>query len=259
MPTITDYLKYANLQMAAEALLVDSLGNPYTDVDNVKRALIAGNGHSSRFTQELATQFTDQWQVVDQSANTLTGFSGTLFRAIKTDVAAGITAGDLVISFRSTEFIDDAVRDNLATNSMEIKNTGFAWGQLADMEAWYKSLVDGGKITGPLSATGYSLGGHLATAFNMLHGSAVIDQVVTFNGAGVGKVTQGSLQQSLANFNALRGSSAQIQARLSDPALRTLYGTLSASPLTTTAAVDAAKAKVNNQSNNQRGQRHLTF
>jgi hypothetical protein len=36
MPTIADYLKYANLQVAAEAFLVDSLGNPYTDVDNIK-------------------------------------------------------------------------------------------------------------------------------------------------------------------------------------------------------------------------------
>ena len=44
------------------------------------------------------------------------------------------------MSFRSTEFIDDAARDNQATNTFEIKDTGFAWGQIADMEAWYAEL-----------------------------------------------------------------------------------------------------------------------
>jgi hypothetical protein len=37
------------------------------------------------------------------------------------------------MSFRSTEFIDDAARDNQATNAMEIKEAGFAFGQIRDM------------------------------------------------------------------------------------------------------------------------------
>jgi hypothetical protein len=49
MPTITDYLKYADLQMAAEAFLVNDNG---TLKDNIQGALLAGNGHSSRFTQQ---------------------------------------------------------------------------------------------------------------------------------------------------------------------------------------------------------------
>lgn len=32
MPTIADYLKYANLQMAAEAFLVDADGIPLTEL-----------------------------------------------------------------------------------------------------------------------------------------------------------------------------------------------------------------------------------
>ena len=77
--------------------------------------------------------------MVDQRANTTTGFSGTLFRARNTVEALGIRKDELVISMRSTEFIDDAVRDD-ATNH-GILNTGWAWGALSDMEDWYQSLL----------------------------------------------------------------------------------------------------------------------
>jgi hypothetical protein len=101
--------------------------------------------------------------VLDQRANTPTGFSGTLFKSNKT--------GELVMSFRSTEFIDDAARDNQATNALEIKETGWALGQIRDMQAWYadlrKSSLDPTKTTTgtinqgqPFKVTGYSLGGH---------------------------------------------------------------------------------------------------
>jgi hypothetical protein len=83
-PTITDYLKYANLQMAAEAFLK----NPLTGVesysgDALEKALIAGNQHASRFTETQAKEFADPtkgWTVVNQIANTGSGFSGTLFK-----------------------------------------------------------------------------------------------------------------------------------------------------------------------------------
>ncbi len=219
MPTITELLKFANLQIAAEAFLVDQSGTLITDSAALKKALTDGNRHASRFTTQLADEFLDPdkgWAIVAQRPNTLTGFSGTLFKSKET--------GELVISFRSTEFIDDAVRDNLATNELEIKNTGFAWGQIADMEKWYGDLL---QMTDPetgqpvlagkkVSVTGYSLGGHLATVFNLLHGSAVVDQVVTFNGAGVGLVKQGTLAQAVTEFAALRGDSARIAAALND-------------------------------------------
>jgi hypothetical protein len=54
--------------------------------------------------------------ILDQRANTRIGFSGTLFRNRDTN--------ETVLSFRSTEFIDDAARDNKATNVLEIKETG---------------------------------------------------------------------------------------------------------------------------------------
>ena len=190
-----EYLEYANLQMAAEAFIRnETTGELATTADAIVVALIAGNKRSLKFTRPQAESFADRvkgWTVLDQKANTNTGFSGTLFKNNQT--------GELVLSFRSTEFIDDHARDNKATNDLEIDGTGFALGQIADMEAWYGQLRDAGELPAGahFSVTGYSLGGHLATAFNLLRreeGSiGNVDQVVTFNGAGVGKIGNGSL------------------------------------------------------------------
>ncbi len=108
------------------------------------------------------------------------------------DPARGLSNGQLVLSFRSTEFIDGGARDNQATNTLEISNGGYAIGQIADMEAWFAQLnANPAALQGKnFSITGYSLGGHLATAFRQLHGheSQRITGVYTFNGAGVGRV-----------------------------------------------------------------------
>jgi Ca2+-binding RTX toxin-like protein len=216
MPTITDYLKYANLQMAAEALYDSDAtiatsplvpGKFYSgDIDRV--VLETGNRHSSKFTATEAKKFTDQWTVVEHISNTTTGFSGTLFQAVKDDPTQGVVRGQYTLSFRSTEFLDDAARDNQATNVLEISKKGWAFGQISDMEAWYQSIQS--KIDGPLSVTGYSLGGHLATAFNLLHPGAA-SEVITFNGAGVGKIgdgslatTQGQLPDMIRTFQSMR-------------------------------------------------------
>ena len=131
--TIAEISKFAGLQIAAEAFLEGASSQA-----ELFDKLTEGNGHSSRFTPLAAKKFILDWEVVEHLANTSTGFSGTLFRSLQT--------GELVMSLRSTEFVDDAVRDNMATNTMEIKNTGFAWGQLADMEKWYSTLRASGKI-----------------------------------------------------------------------------------------------------------------
>ncbi len=208
MPTIAEYLKFANLQMAAEALfqfdatrgtvLTPGQTANYSAANVIEDYLKTGNLHASKFIGTEATKFAAQWTVVEHISNTTTGFSGTLLKAIKDDPANGITKDELVLSFRSTEFIDDAARDNEATNKLEIADKGWAFGQLADMEKWYGELK--ARITGPLSVTGYSLGGHLATAFNLIHGQErlangqpLVKQVINFNGAGVGKIGDGSL------------------------------------------------------------------
>ncbi|MBU2409198.1 MAG: hypothetical protein KKC79_11210, partial [Gammaproteobacteria bacterium] len=171
-----------------------------------------------------ARQFlAESWTVLEHKSNTSTGFSGTLFRNTET--------GEFVLSFRSTEFADDAARDNQATNVMEIKTEGWAFGQIADMEQWFASLKESGKLdpSVPISVTGYSLGGHLATAFNLLHqndrttlGVPLIAGTYTFNAAGVGIVLGGkTLAQVVADFaahrvlgaNADRFTDADVQQR----------------------------------------------
>jgi len=138
---ISACLKYANLHMAAEAFLI----NPKTGTNDFSgqaliEALQAGNNHASRFTGIAAKQFESEWEVVAHQPNTSTGFSGTLFRCIVTDPARGLTTGDLVMSFRSTEFIDDALRDSVGTNESIGSTGGWAFGQIADMEKWYAEL-----------------------------------------------------------------------------------------------------------------------
>lgn len=225
-PTIAEYLKYANLQMAAEAPLVNPDGTVRADIPG---ALQEGNYHAFRFTEVQAKAFADPakgWTVLDQRVDTATGFSGTLFKNNETR--------EVVVSFRSTEFIDDAARDNEATNKLEIGDFGFALGQLSDMEAWYAELSrDGGPLSGKaFSVTGYSLGGHLATAFNLMHPGAA-SQVVTFNGAGIGKIGDGSLEDTyaklprmVARFQELRDqatATGDLEGKFTTPEALTAY------------------------------------
>ena len=229
-PSINEILKYSELQMAAEAFLISD-GGPTTDPIDLIRALVNGNDHASRFTEIEAQRFTEYWRVVDQQENTGTGFSGTLFECIQDDPLSGAKMGEQVISFRSTEFIDDAARDNKATNALEIADHGLALGQIMDMEDWYAQLILSGKVTDPtrLSATGYSLGGHLATVFNLLRreSGTTLEQVVTFNGAGVGTWTTESLGEVIQLFRSLQtigaGESAAAHIGITDASLATLY------------------------------------
>lgn len=165
MPTIAEYLKYANLQMAAEAFLkAKDTGAENYSGDRLTGALVVGNKHASVFTPTQAGDFSTHWKVLDQCPNTASGFSGTLFECIEDDPTTGAKKGELVVSFRSTEFVDDAVNDCQTTNKT-IKNYGWGFGQIADMEAWYDKLTRDPALLGSnaYSVTGYSLGGHLAT------------------------------------------------------------------------------------------------
>ena len=200
---IAAYLKYTNLQLAAESLFGLPNGSaPGTLRDQMDvGTLTVGNRRTSVFTSVQAQQFLDDgWTVVEHESNTATGFSGTLFKNVQT--------GELVMSFRSTEFADDATRDNEATNTLEIKDRGWAFGQIADMQSWYASLQSRGLINGSLSVTGYSLGGHLATAFNLLYPGAA-GATYTFNGAGVGNIASGhSLTDVMQTFTDIRTNGA---------------------------------------------------
>ncbi len=90
-----------------------------------------------------------------------------------------------------TKFVEDQIRDSIATNTLEIKEHGFAFGQISDIESWFSLLLQSGLINEDkqITVTGYSLGGNLATAFHILHqDEGLIKNTFTFNGTGVGSV-----------------------------------------------------------------------
>jgi hypothetical protein len=106
-------LTFADLQMAAEATRLDEV---VAGTLSLQDALTAGNNRSSKFTPTQAAQFAAEWEVVDRWANTGTGLSGTLFKYTgQDDPTRVLVNSQLVMSFRSTEFIDDAARDSQIT------------------------------------------------------------------------------------------------------------------------------------------------
>ncbi|MBB5206441.1 pimeloyl-ACP methyl ester carboxylesterase [Inhella inkyongensis] len=148
------------------------------------------------------------------------------------------------MSIRSTEFIEDSARDSKATNELEIRPTGWAFGQIADMETWWNSLpasVRDGKV----DVTGYSLGGHLATAFYRLHPDKV-ERGYTFNGAGVGEVKTGTLSDAVGVFAARRDSGANADL-FTDSGVRAEYQFLVQNYSHYSVGVTAASARADGQ------------
>ena len=204
LPSVAELLEMSRTQIVAEAFLKGEDKKPeflhpkngdytFRKTDLKDTILRDGNNHTSKLTEPQIKEFMENWEVVAYLPNTTTGFSGTLFQAKRDIPGTTIKAGEKVMSLRSTEFIDDAVRDNQATNKMEIADRGWAFGQIDDLEQWFQGLRNE-KLIGDgeqIRITGYSLGGHLATAFNILHrDEGLIKNTYTFNGAGVGRKTK---------------------------------------------------------------------
>ena len=204
---ITTWLKFALQQMAAESYL-DGINRQ--DPAAVIAALVAGNNApgsnpnlplgATRFVNlqtvanaaqitGSAQAFVGRYQIVDPHANDATGFSATLIQERGTN--------NFTLSFRSTEYknrVDGGDYERDGANGLfltgavgEIVTKGFAFGQLAAMEAYYTKLKTDGTLPAGavLNVTGYSLGAHLATVFAELH-AAEIQHAYTFNGPGRG-------------------------------------------------------------------------
>ena len=223
IPSISRLLDYARVQMAAEALYrFDSreqeesgegllkLGDTSFDSGLItEKILTDGNGHPSKFTATDAKAFAQEWEVVEHISNTGSGFSGTLLRRKMVDPWTGSgTVGEYVLSLRSTEFIDDAARDCEATNKLEIKEKGWAFGQIDDLENWYKSLKASGKL--PLDAK-LDVTGYRALGFSLYdHGARKnlstvgditnpkVDQVATAQLAVNRQIEQGEVANSMS-------------------------------------------------------------
>ncbi|MEW6107101.1 MAG: hypothetical protein AB1563_12195, partial [Bacillota bacterium] len=191
---ISIWLKFALQQMAAESYLDQLLfGRPLREIlldgnNDTRFVQPDANGNlpgKTRFTNVLADRFLSTYDILDHHANDATGFSATLMR--------DRTTGEYTLSFRSTESAPaaeggDRERDLFGAD-VEIGASGFAFGQLVAMEAYYQSLKASGTLPAGavLNVTGFSLGGHLATVFTELH-EADVTHTYIFNGAGRGHV-----------------------------------------------------------------------
>ena len=120
--------------MAAEAFLSrDVQGRVTATTENLIADLVARNKYNRKFTVPGAADFASKFVVekyYDNPARTDgnnsgtygqgSGFSGTLFRYIRqNDAVSGLNKGDKILSFRSTEFLDDKLRDNVGSNARD--------------------------------------------------------------------------------------------------------------------------------------------
>ena len=173
----------------------------------------------NRMVGDQARDLFRDFQVIDQHADDATGFSATLFK--------NRSSGEYTLSFRSTEFrawetAGDNPRDNEGGNQEGIRKSGFAFAQLASMEDYWRHIRNGERWHGRpnqaggawvadtggalgafkqymdskpagkgLFVTGYSLGGHLANVFTLIH-EAEVEKTYVYNGAGHGIVVDRS-------------------------------------------------------------------
>ncbi len=160
------------------------------------------NWSATLATKVMINDLAKEWKIVDQISNQNSGFSATLLYSEE----YGYT-----LSFRSTEskkqaeYNGDQERDSLGANK-EIKDTGFAWAQIMDMEEYLEHLMKGELASKgykedsavknaftasdfQLNLTGYSLGAHLAQTFTGMHYD-LVNEVMIFNGAGMGEFTE---------------------------------------------------------------------
>jgi len=172
----------------------------------------------NRMVRDQAVALTRRFDVIDHHADDATGFSATLYR--------NSASGEYTLSFRSTEFrawdtAGDNPRDDVGANQEGIRKSGFAFAQLASMEDYWRHIRNGERwlgnqnapggtwvagdpdlsafkaamdarqqtqAGGKLFVTGYSLGGHLASVFTLMHESEV-EKAFVYNAAGHGIMT----------------------------------------------------------------------
>ena len=184
---------------------------------------------ATRMTDTQIQEFSANFEIIDHAPNDESGLSMTLFRRKTDDPSTGAKAGDYTISFRSTEFANESQggdwkRDGSSGADGQVMWSGFAFNQLINAERIFKNWLAGKNADGSaapiggglssfsqastqfrqaggasLYATGYSLGGNLATTFTVLYDD-LIRHAYTFNGAGIGKGSKSQISDMLAYF-----------------------------------------------------------
>ncbi|MDH3872442.1 MAG: lipase family protein, partial [Gammaproteobacteria bacterium] len=157
--------------------------------DDVKTALMEQGSGEPEFTGEQADTFQDRFKLVAPYYDPDSGFRAALFLDTETN--------EYTLAIAGTE-ADEKLLDIVFADILGIAYTGQASGQIASMFTFYDQLVTTGVLTFDtrINVTGHSLGGHLATIF-AIYRPLAINQVTTYNGAGIGDGNAGAVRVQL--------------------------------------------------------------
>lgn len=135
--------------------------------------------NTTKTSVELGNYAAENFEIVDYKNNDITGFACILVKNKNT--------GEYTLAFRSTEYNSslDPLKIDVAADQ-DITDNGYSIGQIASMENYYQNVLKA-KIPpeSTLNISGYSLGGHLANAFYLMHKNE-ISNMSLFNAPGVG-------------------------------------------------------------------------
>lgn len=184
----TNLINQFKVSVGAVANLSDA--EVYNTPDYTSPSLSSYEGGAGRYTKITSTQIDDfikKYDIIDYHGNDDSGFSATVFKNKLTN--------ELTISFRSTEFGEDYLKDAVGADG-EMAKTGTAFGQTAALVKYIEELkvklTNSGNLTPTteINATGYSLGSHLAANFYKMYSQEFnIKELVAFNGPGVGSLS----------------------------------------------------------------------
>lgn len=157
-----------------------------------------GAGTYTKLTNSQVEEFIKHHKILDYHGNDNTGFSATIF--------LNETTGEKTISFRSTEFAEDFLKDSLGANP-EINSHGTTFAQSAALVKYIEELKTSGILNSNdvLNVTGYSLGGHLAANFTKFYKDEFnINDMYAFNAPGVGELVSTNGKDPYVALNHLK-------------------------------------------------------
>jgi hypothetical protein len=201
-------------------------GNSSEDPYKIQGTEVVYKGGYAKLTDTLAEEAYNKYEVIDYCPNQSAGFSAILLKT-----KTGEHAGEYTLALRSTEFKEDNARDTSA--DLEIRSNGFAFGQISEMEKYYQHLLainaiplDSTSVTGhkKIDISGYSLGGHLAYSFYVLHPDAV-NMAYTENAAGIGTLGYGgNYTKDITNYHTQLTNANLRFTNLKDNFIQELFG-----------------------------------
>jgi len=177
---VEQYYKQAELALAAYSVLSTGIsGNSYTDV-------LEDSGKS--MTPAQASAFADQWSVVDQYTDSITGVSATVFQEI--------TTGKRFLAIRGTNDLNDLITDVV---DIALLGTSAIQTQYTSLKTKVQTWLGDGTLPSSFTVSGHSLGGFLATALTADF-AANITQTYLYNAPGLDGVVGDVIEAILNTF-----------------------------------------------------------